>query len=242
MTETMHSSGLEVAKIWPIRVWGKNGVWSLPSLSHIEVIPTLWTILHQIDSDWKNYAASYSYSGLKRLYVSKNVFFTYAFEELKPRYIQCLFSYINFFFTLENGLSIYYDELKLLKDELALKLKIAKKPKRNAYVEKLRLVRNTTVVHWGGPDKKHDVESRAGRSWGFSWASDADDLTYLEFTPSLVDGAKDRLLKSLPDTHNICISYLKQYDVLCANLLSQIVSHLPIKLGDREYVYMKPSK
>lgn len=162
MTEIMNSSELELPKIWPIRVWDRKniGTWTLPSLNHTEVIPTLWVILHQIDSDWKDHASSYSYSALKKHHIHKAEFFVHALDELEPRYIQCLFSYINFFFTLENGLSIFYDELKNLKDELGLRLRIAKKPKRVPYIEKLRLVRNNTVVHWGGPDKKHDVDSR----------------------------------------------------------------------------------
>jgi hypothetical protein len=243
MTEIMNGSGLELHKISPIRVWDHkdNGTWTLPSLDHVEVIPTLWLILNEIDRDWKNYAAHYSYSALKNPDIDKAVCFVHAVDELKPKYILCLFSYINFFFTLENGLSIFYDELKDLKDELSLRLKIANKPKRVPYIEKLRLVRNNTVVHWGGPDKKHDLDSKAGRLWGFSLSTSVDDLTYLEFGSSSIVGAKDRTLKSLPETHDICIGYLKQYDALCADLLNRIVNHLPMKLGDREYVHTNPS-
>jgi hypothetical protein len=35
-----------------------------------------------------------------------------ALERLKPRFVQCLFSYINFFFTLENGFAVLFDELR----------------------------------------------------------------------------------------------------------------------------------
>ena len=229
----MNSSGLELPRIWPIRVWDhKNDrTWTLPSLDHIEVIPTLWRVLDQIDTDWKDHAARYSYSALKDPDLDKAVFVVHAVDELKPKYILSLFSYINFFFTLENGLSIFYDELKNLKDELSLKLKIAKTPKRVPYIEKLRLVRNHTVVHWGGPDKKHDLDSKAGRLWGFSLSTNVDDLTYLEFGYSSLVGAKDRTLKSLPETHIICIGYLKQYDALCAELLNRIANHLPMKIG-----------
>ena len=145
----MNSSGLEIPKIWPVRVWDhKNDrTWTLPSLDHIEVVPTLWLILSQINSDWKNYGSRYSYSKEKHPDIDKVVFFVHAIDEVKPKFILCLFSYINFFFTLENGLSIFYDELKTLKDEIGLRLKIAKKPKRVPYIEKLRLVRNNTVVH-----------------------------------------------------------------------------------------------
>src|SRR3979409_1567477 len=98
MTEIMNSSGLELAKLWPIRVWDhkNNRTWSLPSLDHIQVIPTLWLILNQIDSDWKAHAADYSYSALKDPGLDKAEFLVHAIDELTPKYILCLFSYINF--------------------------------------------------------------------------------------------------------------------------------------------------
>lgn len=239
--DIMNSYGLELHKTWPIRVWDhkNNRTWSLPALSNMEIIPTFWAILHQIDRDWKEHALKFSFATANAHDTDRNRLLFEALEELKPRFIQCLFSYINFFFTVETGYSIFHDELKNLKDKLRLRLKVAKKPKRNPYIEKLRLVRNHTVVHWGGPDKKHDIDSRAGRYWGFSFSTNADSLVDLEFGSLTLVGAKDRVLKSLPETHKICTDHLKQYDLISANLLSEIVKHLPIKTGDLEYVYTK---
>lgn len=241
-TDIMNSYGLELHKIWPIRVWdhSNNRAWSLPALSNIEVIPTFWVILHQINNDWKDQALKFSYPTGSDHNISKDEFLFDALDELKPRYIQCLFSYINFFFTLENGYSIFHGELKSFKDELSLRLKVPKKPKRNPYIEKLQLIRNHTVVHWGGPDKKYDIDSRAGRYWGFSFSSNADSLIDLEFGSETLVGAKDRVLKPLPETHRICTDHLKQYDLICASLLNEIVNNLPINIGNREYVYSKP--
>ena len=241
-TELMNSSGLNISKVWPIRVVDNtlNGAWVEPSLSHIEIIPTLYRILQQINDDWMGEASKFSFSSMKAPSSDRTAFLFYALDELKPRYIQCLFSYINFFFTLENGFSVFHDELKHIKDELDLKIKINKKPKRPSYVEKLRLVRNHTVTHWGGPDKKHGINSRAGRMWGFSFPGDADNLVELAFGSSSLVGADDRSLLSIPETHKICMSYIKSYDDICADLLNQIISYLPIKIGNREYSSTKP--
>src|SRR5438445_9194163 len=160
----------------PIRVWDHReggGTWILPSLSHTEGIPTLWQILHLIRSDWAKAAADFSIPDDCAGNSAKALCHLDAFESLKPRYIQCLFSYINFFFTLENGFRILFSELGELNHELGLKLAVPKRPKRPAYIEKLWLVRNYTVVHWGGPNKICDLDSRTVRLWCLSWSSDA---------------------------------------------------------------------
>jgi hypothetical protein len=118
-----------------------------------------------------------------------------------------------------------------------LNLEIPKWPKRTQYIEKLRLVRNNTVVHWGGPDKKYEIDSQAGRLWGFSWPGDAVDLTNLAFGSQSLVGAKDRVLQPIPVTHELCMQYLKQCDVRCVDLFNRIIECLPITIGTQEYVY-----
>lgn len=176
--ETPASDVPAISKIEPIRVWDHaegRGTWVLPALSHTEAIPTLWKILDLIRSDWTEAAAALSIPDNCTDISSKACFHLDALEYLKPRFIQCLFSYINFFFTLENGFQVLLSELGDLNHELGLKLKIPKSPKRPPYIEKIWLVRNHTVVHWGGPGKKHELDSRAGRLWGFSWPGDRPD-------------------------------------------------------------------
>lgn len=241
----MNESGLAIARVWPIRVWDHGpggGTWVLPSLSNIEAIPTLWRVLHQIHDDWVREADKYNYSEVQRTQpnLDKSVFLMEALEEVKPRYIQYLFSYVNFFFTLENGFSVFYDELKALQAQLGLGLKISKKPKQPQNYSKLRRVRNYTVVHWGGPGKKHDINSHAGRMWGFSFKAEAVTLLDLRFGAISLVGADDRYLETIPEIHRACIGYLKQYDELCAELFERIVSHLPITVDNKEYVSTRP--
>jgi hypothetical protein len=229
---------LKIAKVQAIRVWDhgpKGGTWTLPGLSHRGIMPTLWIILHQLESDWRDVAQEHPYTGDPGDELARSSFLHDALNRITPRYIQCLFSYVNFFCLLENGFGVLYDELRQLNRELDLKLKVAKKPRRNEYIEKLRRVRNNTVVHWGGPAQKHDLDSRAGRMWGVALPSAATDLVGLEFGYLGVVGAQDRVLKSLGETHLCCVAYLQQFDAASADLLSRIVAHMPIEVGTRQY-------
>ena len=131
---------------------------------------------------------------------------------------------------------IVLSEFGKLDRELGLKLDVPKHPKRPPYIDKLRRVRNSTVVHWGGSEKKHQLDSQAGRRWGFSWPGDATDLRNLAFGSQSVIGAQDRGLQPIPATHEVCMKYLKQYDDKCVDLFRGIASHLPITLGTRQYV------
>jgi hypothetical protein len=164
-----------ISKISPICVWDHReggGTWNIPSLDYAEGIATLWQILHLIPSDWARAAADFPLPNNS----AKALYHLDALDSLKPRYIQCLFSYINFFFTLENGFQVVLTELGEINCELGLNIAIPEAPERPAYIKKMRLVRNKTVVHWGEPEKNQTPDSQAGRLWGFSWPGDTADL------------------------------------------------------------------
>jgi hypothetical protein len=198
-------------------------------------MPTLWSILHQIEVDWRDAAAVSVYNGLPQDNNARLAFLFDTYESLTPRYIQCLFSYINFFYLLENGLLVLFDELREISRTLDLRLKLPKKPKRSDYIRKVRLVRNHTVVHWGGPDKKHQLDSRAGRMWGFGWSTAANDLSDLQFGYLSVVGASNRTLKPLGETHRLCTAYLTELDSVSTDLLTEIQARLPLTVGTRDY-------
>jgi hypothetical protein len=207
----------------------------VPGLSHADIVPTLWVILHQIEADWRELAMSYVYEGPDDDRDARSSFCFDTYEALRPRYVQCLFSYISFFYLLENGFTVLYDELKDLAFTLNLRFKMPRKPKRPEYIKKLRRVRNHTVVHWGGPDKKSHLNSRAGRMWGFSWDAQANDLVHLCFGNMSVVGAEDRTLLSIPETHAISAAYLREWDEAAHFVLATILEHLPLTVGTRQY-------
>ena len=130
---------------------------SLPGIDYIEAIPTCWKILDDLVIDWEIAASKYTFSQIQNVN-EKMTYALYAMDELKPKYILCLFSYINFFFLLENGYKYIFHELLKLSFQLKLNLKIPKSPKRNKYIMKMRLVRNHTVIHWGGLDNKDKLK------------------------------------------------------------------------------------
>ncbi len=141
---------------------------------------------------------------------------------------------MNFFFTLENRFRVLLSERGKLNRELNLRLPVPKEPKRTAYITTLRLVRNHTVVDWGGPKGKNHLDSCAGRQRGFSWPSTAPPLTDRVFGHSSLEGASDRVLEPLPETHRLCSEYLKLSNERCADLLTRIVAHLPKTLGVKD--------
>jgi hypothetical protein len=244
MTDLMHETGLEVPKIWPIRVIDQvnNRAWVLPGVSHIEAIPTLWKIIHQIVDDWTKEALQYSYKDDKYKDLDRYTFFTHAYDSLLPRYIHCLFSFINFFFLLQTHFRVLHKEITDLGSELSLGIAILPPPVEPLYVKKMRRVRNKTVVHMGEPRPRDPdvLDTAAGKMWGGSWDSNADTLLDINFGNSTVVGASERTLDSIPETHRICIAYLVEYDRVCAEALKEIVKHLPLTIGGKEYSYTQP--
>ena len=236
----MNVPDLSIAKVSTVAVWDHSpggGVSVFPGLSISEAFPTLWNVLHQIHEDRIRESNEYNYADYKgdNPEVDRAVFLLIVMEDLKPRYIHCLFSYINFFFTLEIGFSNLYGELKRFQAHLGLGLKIPKKPRAPENYHKLRRIRNHTVVHWGGPDKNADINSAAGRMWGFSVDSNADTLLALRVGASSIAGADDRYLEPISEIHRNCADYLKAYDDLCAGILEEVASRLPTTVGDIEY-------
>jgi hypothetical protein len=243
---------LKLAQILPVRVLdnGNQATWGIPSSSVVMNIPALWEILNQIVQDWRSVASEY------RLPASVNsddhamTFAMDAIERTKPRFIQCLFSYITFFFMLENGYHSVYSELNQLNRELGLKLQHDKPPKRTEFVNRLWRIRNVSIAHWADAGDKDSVDSIAGRGWGLSFsASGADARSWnLEELQTLVSrfrrhdkgtGATEisanLRTKPIPQMHSLCSSYLGQFDSVCASYLGDIKSRLPMAVGDRRY-------
>jgi hypothetical protein len=167
-----------------------------------------------------------------------------AIDELQPRFIQCLFSYVSFFFLMETGFGRLSKEVSDLYRKLHVKPNALKKPKPCSYIEKLRLVRNKTIVHWGEP-KNAEYESpddRAGQNWERFWPTDEEDLYDFIFGGSSVPGALDRQLLPFRETHRICTEYLRQYDEHCASLLFGFEPHLPKTVDGVRYEFVDPYK
>lgn len=230
-------AAVRLPNVRPIRVFDEKlpGYWMLPGMSYSYSIPTIWSALELSVDDWINAAESNRFDkSLEEDAAMEQQFLI--FDRLLPRYILCLFSYTHNFFLLENGYQILFDEIKRIPMEFGERLKVPKRPKRPEYIERLRLVRNKTMTHWGGPDDRHHIDSRAGRQWGFSTPSADDSLRRTAFGYESAIGASPRQLLSLEETHNICEKYLLQYDYACADMFEQIRCLMPRETNGRQYV------
>ena len=239
LSEILAESELQITNFSPIRVWDDNirGTYVYPSLSHWENFPDLIKILNTIDDDWKKVVRNYTFP-FQNIFKNQKVTYMFsAYEKLRPQFIFYLFSYINFFFTLDYGFKGLYKELQELNYKLKLNYKFPKQPKWNDYIKKLRLVRNKTVVHWGDPNNAKGPDTSAGKMWGFSFPADEKNLLNITFGSSTVSGASDRKLKPLPDTHKICKKYLHEFDDICSLMFKQIVESLPLTIDGKKYVY-----
>lgn len=223
--------------IWPINVIDHEmpGAWVTPDASTLGNIPLLRKILDQIVQDWKSEAAKYNLPASRRArdHVRSTLFFD-AVDMIIPRFIQSLFSYIVFFFMVENGYHLVYSRLNKLNDDLGLHLPHGRLPQRTEFRERLWLVRNFSVAHWSGTENKRRLDSSAGRDWGIFWNQNAS-LEELQFGATGVSGSKNRQLEPLPEIHRLCSLYLDEFDEVCANYLLDIKSYLPLKVGSREY-------
>lgn len=203
----------------------------------------LWTVLHNCHDDWRNFSRSYPIPSDKEEDVRRELL-SEALVHLQPRFIQCLFSYVNFFFLMDTGFGRLSKEVSDLYRKLQLKPKALKKPKPCSYIEKLRLVRNKTIVHWGEP-KNAECESpddRAGWSWDRFLLTNDEDLYDFIFGGSSVPGALDRQLLPFRETHRICTEYLWKYDEHCASLLVGLKPHLPKTVDGVRYEIVDPFK
>jgi hypothetical protein len=197
----------------PFAVWDTTpggGVWRVPNAAVLANIPVLWAILFRVIEDWLSEASRYGLPLEIVVEEDKAVALVNAIEMAKPRYIQRLFSYITFFFALENGYCLVYSQLNRINRKLNLKLRHPRPPKRSEFIERLWLVRNFSIAHWAGTEKQN-LDSIAGRSWSLFIDKDEQELyniSDLQFGASGVvqrDSAtggevssKDRQLSPLP--------------------------------------------
>jgi|688.fasta_scaffold205094_1 hypothetical protein len=237
---------LKVKRVPLVRAWCESppSTWVYPGFGVWEQLPTLWTILHNCHDDWRSYSKAHPLPRDLEENLRIDLVFE-AMDELRPRFIQCLFSYVNFFFLMETGFWGVSDEMKKFYKKLGIEIKAAPEPERCSYIDRLRVIRNTTVVHWGQPISKRKgptPDDHAGRHWGGSWSTNDEDLYDFNFGGMVVPGAVDRKLLPFRETHRICTEYLRQYDEHCASLLLGLEPHLPRTVDGVRYEFVDPYK
>jgi hypothetical protein len=228
---------LELGKQLPIEVIDSNelSIRYIPETQVLENIPVVWTMLEQVIQDWAAASRSYPSFGNVKDEEKRAVLQFEAFRSFKPRLFQCLFSYIIFFFMLENGYHFVFSELNRLNRDLELRIRHGKLPKRTPFIWDLWKLRVYTVAHWAETEKAQIADSVAGRQWGYSfghtksreeWAGDMEHIVPL--FPGVA-------IASLPETHTRCSKYLRQFDQTCADYLRDIIAQMPRTRDRVEY-------
>ena len=218
----------------------------IPERQVLENISNIWVMLEQVIQDWTAAAKAYpSFSELKKKDRQTGLrleFETYML--FKPRIFQSLFSYIIFLFMLENGYHFVYYELNHLNRDLELKISPKKAPKRTEFINNLWKVRNFTIAHWASTEKKNLSDSIIGRSWG-SFFGSMRVMNVFEKDPfgdelvgdmeHIIPGISITEIPSIPEIHNQCSIYLREFDQVCADYRKEIIAHMPKILNGVEY-------
>jgi hypothetical protein len=226
---------IRLAYLRPVRVTdiSAKATWVLPGTMPSQ-LPVLWKALELAQADWRATCAAnpvaWETGDAHAMAHHQEVL-----DAVLPRYILCLFSYVHNFFLLENGYQILFTEISRLPSIVGEKLAMAKRPKRPAYVEILRRVRNHTMTHWGGPEQRLNLDSRAGRYWGLSWPTQDTTFDNLVFGGDSVVGAADRSLLPLAEMHNLLVPYLLDYDHTCTAMFESFRGLMPRTHAGRDY-------
>ncbi len=228
---------LELSKHEPIEVVDNNEfvIRYIPERQVLENIPVIWTMLEQVIQDWTTASRAYpSFANVKNK-DKRAVLEFEAFRGFKPRIFQCLFSYIIFFFMLENGYQFVYSELNRVNRDLKLGIRCKKPPKHTEFIEALWKLRNYTVAHWASPTRKHLSDSIAGRQWGYAYGHTKRHDEWGGDMEHIVPGFPGVALASIPETHTRCSKYLGEFDQICADYLKAIIAQMPKTLNGVEY-------
>jgi hypothetical protein len=162
-----------------------------------------------------------------------------AFVALQPVFLKCVFSYAMFFIATEHAYERLYSQLECANRLSGIHLKHKKKPKRSSTVEKIRKVRNLSIVHLAS-SKNGEIRSRSALSWQpLSWSRPDGDLwniDRMEFgafrsVAKAPDGkvlsqSEDIKLPGIPELHRECLNYLKQFDEICTEYLDSLNERL----------------
>jgi len=170
-------------------------------------------------------------------------------ERIKPRYIQCLFSYIMFFLLLEDAYHTFYRCLNGLNRAASLSVKHDKEPKPPALYGKVKLIRNKAIAHYGGGiPRDADPDSLVALQWDFGWSlADRDsirleDMWFGGIQLGLVDTrsgktekSKNRRIGPIGKIHESLSEYLADFDRVCAEYLRGIRAKLPKVVNSVSY-------
>jgi hypothetical protein len=226
---------MAVAQRNPVRVWTTTGTWAIPTVQGS--IPELWRILNRVLQGWrcevvraKETLTTFNRDALVDLQ---------GFDQLMALqwpFIQAFFTYITFFFMLESAYRLLYSHLNRLNQETEASVAHNKLPQRTPYIELLWHIRNKSIAHFASTERP-SPDSSAGTMLGvFTGTKEGrPDLDGICFGCMSVVGARPRETVSLPDSHVLCVEYLKQMDIVCDDYFGAVLTCLPKTVSGKDY-------
>jgi hypothetical protein len=203
----------------------------VPESQVMENLPVIWAILEQVVTDWQNISKEFSTLHLAK----ENIMDPETLNWLRPRLFKCLYSYVIFFFMLENGYHFVYSELNHVNNDLDLRVKHNKPPKRTEFIISLWKLRNFTIAHWAGTEKSAISDSITGRQWGYAFMHSVRFDKWVDAIEHIVPGFSGVTIASISETHNRCTEYLSEFDHICTEYLKGIILQMPKTKNGLEY-------
>ena len=219
----------------PVRVWTTTGTWAIPTVQGS--IPELWRILNRVLQGWRSEVLRVKETPTPLgPGAPVDLEDSHRLMALQWPFIQALFTYITFFFMLENAYRLLYSHLNRLNREIEAGAAHPKLPQRTPYIELLWHIRNKSIAHFASMERP-SPDSSAGRMLGvFAGTKDGRvDLDGICFGGMSVAGARSRETVSLRDSHLLCVEYLKQMDVVCDEYFGAVLKYLPKTVNGMDY-------
>lgn len=218
--------------------YGNKELLPLPEL--FSKFKLLHYFLDEILEDWKRVSSPYQSKIDSEL--SNSEFPTsaaYAFIELQPIFLKCIFSYAMFFVATDSAYTLFYSQLNRANNISGLNLEHNKPPIKSNTIKKLTQIRNLSIVHMGSK-KASEIDKLSAVSWQpISWSRKSDeswDVNNLEFGAfqrikrapdgTELEKSQEIEISGLVNLHNECMKYLENFDKVCVEYLLLLQSHL----------------
>ncbi len=162
-----------------------------------------------------------------------------AFIELQPVFLKCVFSYAMFFVAADSAYETLYSQLNRANRISKAHVKHRKPPKESSIIERVRKVRNLSIVHLASA-KARELDARSAMSWQpLSWSKPASDpwnLDQMKFGAfrhvrrapdgTILSQSEEIELPGIPELNRECLDYLEKFDRVCAEYLDRLHKEL----------------
>jgi len=215
----------------PIQLIDGDQLISGPPMQVMMNLPILHRILAMTLDDWHRAVAPYE-ARINGGRENPELVAGQACLELHPAFLKSLFSYVLFFIAADQAYETVWESLRRLNK--VARVDSGKKPRRTPLIQKAQTIRNWSIAHF--PSKwASEVDRVAAMLWipmalskpsGGEW--DLKELTFGGFRLTHTDAegnvtqSRDLEVQGLDALHQTCMTYLDEFDSVCANFLAAL--------------------